>query len=239
MSDDSPLAHQAPAGGTVHLDARSVRGLAHPLRVKILGLLRTDGPATATTLAEQLGQNTGATSYHLRQLAAYGFIVEDDTRGTGRERWWRAAHVTTRFDRTTMGIDESGEAFLRSIGQIYMEKIQGAIDQQATLPPEWRDAGTLSDWIFRLTPDEARRLTNEVYAVMSRYRSNDPDDPGSAPEGAVRFSVQVQAFPHSRDIESLQADHTPAEPGHPAEPAHPTDPTDRGGPTIDVGEADS
>lgn len=210
MSEDSAISQQRTAE-TVRLDARSVRGLAHPHRVKILSLLRTDGPATATSLAARLGLNTGATSYHLRQLAAYGFIVEDPSRGTARERWWRAAHVMTQFDREALSTDVTGEAFLRSIGQIYIERIQLAIDQQSTLPPEWHRAGTLSDWVFRLTPAEARRLTSEIYEVMGRYRLHDPDDPGYAPEDAVRFSVQIQAFPHARDIEGPAGDSAPAD----------------------------
>jgi DNA-binding transcriptional ArsR family regulator len=54
----------------VMLDPHNLRGLAHPLRVRLLGLLRSDGSSTATRLAERLGQSSGATSYHLRQLAA-------------------------------------------------------------------------------------------------------------------------------------------------------------------------
>ena len=38
-----------------HLDARSLKLLAHPLRVRIVGSLRADGPATATLLGERLG----------------------------------------------------------------------------------------------------------------------------------------------------------------------------------------
>src|SRR5690606_35719062 len=102
---------------------------AHPIRLKILGILRTDGPATATTLAGRLALNTGATSYHLRQLAAYGFIVEDTGRGHGRERWWRAAHPITVFDRDESAVAETGEAFVRSLGQILAEDIQRATDQ--------------------------------------------------------------------------------------------------------------
>ena len=55
-----------------------LKALSHPVRLRMLGLLRTEGPATATTLAARLGLNTGATSYHLRQLAQHGFIVDDD-----------------------------------------------------------------------------------------------------------------------------------------------------------------
>src|SRR5215212_5276227 len=82
----------------VVLDARSLRGIAHPVRVRILTSLREDGPATATGLAGRLGESTGSTSYHLRQLAEYGFVAEDTGRGVGRELWWRAVHRATYSD---------------------------------------------------------------------------------------------------------------------------------------------
>ena len=70
------------------LDPRRLRALAHPLRIQLLSLLRKDGPATATLLAKRLGESSGATSYHLRQLAAYAFVEDDPERSkAGRERW--------------------------------------------------------------------------------------------------------------------------------------------------------
>src|SRR5689334_24569704 len=75
--------------------AAGLRALSHPTRLKILMRLRVEGPATATTLARELSLNTGATSYHLRQLAEHGFIVEDAERGDARDRWWKAAHRST------------------------------------------------------------------------------------------------------------------------------------------------
>ncbi|MGO4429962.1 ArsR/SmtB family transcription factor, partial [Streptomyces sp. MCAF7] len=80
------------------LDARSLRGLAHPLRMRLLGALREYGPATASQLADRLGESSGATSYHLRQLAAHGFVEDDPERGKGRERWWKSAQSGTRVD---------------------------------------------------------------------------------------------------------------------------------------------
>ena len=79
-----------PKGEVLLVQRRNVRGLAHPLRVAMLRLLREHGPATATGLAEQLGESSGTTSYHLRQRA-YGFIVEAEGMGTRRQRWWQAA----------------------------------------------------------------------------------------------------------------------------------------------------
>ncbi|GIG58144.1 transcriptional regulator [Longispora fulva] len=70
-------------------DLEALRTLAHPRRHRILQHLEVHGPATATTLAAALGENTGATSYHLRELARYGFVAEVPDLAHGRERWWK------------------------------------------------------------------------------------------------------------------------------------------------------
>jgi hypothetical protein len=43
-------------------DPRQMRALAHPLRLRLLGLLRMDGPATASTLAEEVGESPARVS---------------------------------------------------------------------------------------------------------------------------------------------------------------------------------
>ncbi|BBJ43426.1 hypothetical protein SSPO_061440 [Streptomyces antimycoticus] len=91
--------NEEPAPDDVRvLDPRTLRGLAHPLRMRLLTALREYGPATASQLAARLGESSGATSYHLRQLATYGFVEDDPERGKGRERWWKAAHRGTRWN---------------------------------------------------------------------------------------------------------------------------------------------
>jgi DNA-binding transcriptional ArsR family regulator len=57
-----------------HLDARSLRGLAHPLRMHILDLLQKHGPATGKVLAERLEVSSASVSYHLRQRETHVFI---------------------------------------------------------------------------------------------------------------------------------------------------------------------
>lgn len=214
-SERDPHPPTTPSGETVRLDARSIRGLAHPLRLKILGLLRTEGPATATRLAARLSLNSGATSYHLRQLAAYGFIVEEARRGTDRERWWRAAHASTYFDREALSSDETGEAFLRSVGQIYAERIQRAADERSTLPPAWQEASWFSDWVLLLTPAETRQLTGELMEVIQRYRRHDPESPAPAPPDSLPVSLQVQAIPNvpvGAEISDGPAEHAEGSP---------------------------
>src|SRR5215207_258866 len=57
-------------------DVGALKALAHTRRQAILQQLYRKGPATSTGLARDLGWNTGATSYHLREIARYGFVEE-------------------------------------------------------------------------------------------------------------------------------------------------------------------
>ncbi len=197
---------EAPASPTrvdvVSPDARSLRGLAHPLRLQLLGLLRADGPATASQLAVRTGQSSGATSYHLRQLAAYGFVVEDTGRGNARDRWWRAAHRSTSFDLPADADEESralGEEYLRVVADAYARRVQATIAGLATmddeLGPGWSDAFTVSDYLLRLTLDEAKALLAELHQVAQRYRADDPETRSTAPGDAQRVVLQLGVLP--------------------------------------------
>ncbi len=194
-------------------DARSLRGLAHPLRLQLLGLLRTDGPATATQLAVRTGQSSGATSYHLRQLAAYGFVVEDAELTTGRrDRYWRAAHRMTSFDLPRDADEESralGEEYLRIVADANARQVQAAIAGLATaeqdLGPGWSDGFTMSDLGLRLTLPEAKALIADLESIAARCRQDRPDDRGSAPADAKRVVLQFQVLP-ARPAAALTGD---------------------------------
>lgn len=190
-------------GNDVRLDARNLRGLAHPVRVRMLGLLRAGGPATATTLAKRLGLNTGATSYHLRQLAEHGFIVEAD-QGTRRERWWKAAHRNTSFPDGVLTGEEAelGDAFWRSVVQVQADGMLRAVDARSTLPERWREAQDFSDYLLRLTPDEARELATAVHKVVQQRRSGPMEDVQEPTAGTARVTFQFQMFPHPDDLSS-------------------------------------
>jgi predicted ArsR family transcriptional regulator len=184
-----------PASGDVTLDARNLRGLAHPVRVRLLWLLREEGPSTATRVAERLGLNTGTTSYHLRQLQSYGFVAEEEGRGNRRERWWRAVHQRTRLGEAGLLDGEAGEmteTVLRSVAALHADGMQRAIDERRALPEAWRAASRITDLALRLTAAELGRLVEEVVEVVSRYR---PDDAGDAPDGSAPVRFQLQAFP--------------------------------------------
>ena len=180
----------------IRLTPRRLRALSHPLRTRMLGLLRTDGPATATTLAVRLGESSGATSYHLRQLAAYGFIEEDPAHATrGRERWWRSAHALTVWDEIELVDDAETrgalDTFLHTVLDEHMRRVATFVAEAAGWDRPWREASGISDAILRLGPGRARELQKELDAVIERYR----DDPSGDADDAEQVIVGIQIFP--------------------------------------------
>src|SRR5919198_79207 len=102
----------------IELESRALRVLAHPLRSRLLSQLRLHGAANATALAERLGTNTGATSYHLRKLAEVG-LVEETPEGTGKQRFWAAAQDSHGWRNTEYADDPDAQAavgWLRQYG---------------------------------------------------------------------------------------------------------------------------
>jgi DNA-binding transcriptional ArsR family regulator len=175
--------------------AAGLRALSHPTRLKMLMLLRLEGPATATQLAQQLKLNTGATSYHLRQLAEHGFIEEDAERGDARDRWWRAAHQSTRadFDSRTSDEDaESSEAYLHTVALMYTETLMQYAEERRYLPLPWQKASTTSDWHMRLTPERAEQLVDTLMELIGEWSEN--EDGEDVPDTGD-FVVNLNAFP--------------------------------------------
>lgn len=169
----------------VRLDHRQVRVLAHPLRMRLLGELRSRGPATATALADRLHTNTGATSYHLRQLAEVGLVREEADRGTARQRWWRAAHELTSWDPTDFDDDPDARAAVewvqRNQVRYFAESAERWLEAEAGFPTAWRDAAGMSDIQLMLTPDQLAALKAELWQTLLRYRTEPPAAPAPAP----------------------------------------------------------
>ncbi|WP_313358286.1 helix-turn-helix domain-containing protein [Microbacterium sp.] len=178
---------------SVRLDERQIRVLAHPLRARIPGLLRIHGPATATDLARMLDTNSGATSYHLRQLAAVG-LVTDTGEGAGRRREWRATSdlhswAPSDFDDrpdAAAAADWLQRAYLRD----FVERAERWEDAAPAWSPQWRDRLGLSDTVVEVTPQQASALHTELAEVLERYRVAGAGDPDAA-----RLHVTIHAAP--------------------------------------------
>lgn len=180
-------------------DVRTMRALTHPLRLRLLGLLRQDSPATATTLAAEVDESVASVSYHLRQLATHGFIEDAPEQSTdGRERWWRAAHQYTSWSAVDfLDSPEKRSARLaleRQVLHRYVELLQTYLDQEPAWGEEWLRAATSGDeHRFALTAEDLAGLKGEVSEVIARYRERGPSGPDAA-----RVEVILAMFPVER-----------------------------------------
>jgi len=179
-------------------DASGLKALGHPVRLRMLGLLRIEGPATATTLATRLGLNTGATSYHLRQLAQHGFIVEDVERGNARDRWWRAAHQSTHTASAAAGSEEAEahDAYSQALAVFYSDQLHNAVAERTSLPEEWLHSTTMSDWNLKLSAAKARRLMEALFELVEAADEDDATEPGVGD-----YVIQLATFPRPGTIQ--------------------------------------
>lgn len=160
-------------------DPRVLAVLDHPLRLRLLGLLRSEGPATASRLAQRVGESSGLTSYHLRKLAGAGLVAEDPDRGTRRERWWRSVHELTRFSAADfLGQPEAHRASVSMRREAYrwqQRLLEQWLGTEQEWGQEWVDAAGSSDDLLWLTPDQTAAMTGEIWAVVQRYRAAGAD----------------------------------------------------------------
>jgi DNA-binding transcriptional ArsR family regulator len=179
-------------------DVDTLRALAHPLRVQLLGTLRLDGPATASELGRRFGESSGSTSYHLRQLERFGFVVEDDEQPSRRERRWRAAHDVTSFRPADFLDEDAGREALTLMEQqqvrALVDTVQSWYRERQAWPREWVDAADQSDLNLRLRPEDVKALSTELLAVVQRWLAiqRPPDDPA-----ARQVTVYLLAVPRT------------------------------------------
>jgi DNA-binding transcriptional ArsR family regulator len=187
-----------------------LRALAHPLRLRLLGALRLEGPATASELARRFDVSSGLTSYHLRALARSGFVEDDPDGAGGRTRRWKASHdghswyVPAEADDPVgyTGRLEATRALNVEVARLWGGLLEKAARAEPDLDEEWRGAVSFLDRWLALTPDQLRRLGEEVTAVLDRFEAEEAarGAEGASAEGASgaaapRVAVVFAAFP--------------------------------------------
>ncbi|MFE6665153.1 winged helix-turn-helix domain-containing protein [Streptomyces sp. NPDC057697] len=194
-----------PTEAMMRLDAHSLRGLAHPLRVRILEVLRSDGPATATMLANRLGEDSGNMSWHLRQLATHGFIAEDKERGTKRERWWFALHKYIAVEQSDFLSEQELRGLLSTLKKaVITEQFRRAEEfTDQDWPARWQEAAAVGYWRFRLSSSELGELRTELAALFERWEARRAEDPersdgedGPDARDVQDVVLQFQGFPY-------------------------------------------
>lgn len=180
------------------VDSATLKAFSHPLRMRMYNHLKDHGAATASMLAEAMGESTGQTSYHLRQLERHGLIGEDIGRGTARERWWEAKGFS--FGLGTFDADPSVMTTMELVQRQGIEERQRRqhewVDRQAGEERVWLEAVSFNETTTRMTPAELRGLVLAVADVIEehteRAKKARADDGGA---GTRMVKVYGQYFP--------------------------------------------
>ncbi|HLK01985.1 MAG TPA: helix-turn-helix domain-containing protein [Streptosporangiaceae bacterium] len=176
-------------------DPRALRAYAHPVRMALVGLLRTEGPLTATKAAELLGESSGTCSFHLRQLAKYG-LVEEAGGGTGREKPWQATTMTTSWSSVTRDPEMAAATSMLNtiVAERYFEQLATWLERGQTESQQWQEAALFGDFFLYVTAEELTEIGRRVQGLLEDYRERQTQ-PELRPDGARRVTFLKLAFP--------------------------------------------
>lgn len=142
----------------------AVRALAHPLRLDLIEVLGTLGPSTAARCGRQLGVSQASCSFHLRQLAKYGFVEEAERGPDRRERVWRLSDFEQSWQSGPV-TDQLDRVFV----QREADRMLGWTGRRAGEPAEWQDAAFVGGATLPVTADELLEIRQQLRAVLEPY----------------------------------------------------------------------
>lgn len=168
-------------------DPRSLRALAHPMRLELMALLRWRGPLTATEAAQLTGESAGSCSFHFRQLAKWG-LIEEAPHGPGRQRPWQATADLTAWSSTTT---PEGQQAAHELNRVLAERyLAGLLDwyrRKSSEPPEWVAQANTTDVMFRLTVEELGELNQDLRHVLMHWAQKHEDGPTADTARMIQF----------------------------------------------------
>lgn len=176
-------------------DAQTMRALSHPVRLALIELLSLEGPLTATEASERLGESPTTCSFHLRQLARYGF-VEEAGAGPGRNRPWKMSSIgMTASARDADRETDSALAVLRRLfRERYFQRLQRWEETRTTYPQEWQDVAEESEFILYATREEVEAVSEQVFNLLMQFQDR-LARPELRPKGSIPVEVLFFQYP--------------------------------------------
>jgi DNA-binding transcriptional ArsR family regulator len=175
-------------------DAREMRALAHPLRLRLLGELRMRGPQSVGMLCDLVDEAPGSISYHVGKLAEFGFVEPaPELARDRRERWWRAAQAQTSWDPVEALDDperrSASDSLRRAVLRGNVASLERYLEAEPSMAREWVRGTTIGDTFLHLTSDELLELGGELEALVARWQAR--SNPDRAQAGAVTLAYQA------------------------------------------------
>jgi DNA-binding transcriptional ArsR family regulator len=181
-------------------DSRVLAAMSHPLRRRLMDILRVDGPATASMLAERTEQAVGNISHHLHTLAACELVEEaPELAKDRRERWWRLVSTTLRWSRSDFREDSASEAIEMAAASLNLERqtqfVRGFMGVDDDERRSWGEGPFSTNNWLRLTPEELEQVGAEVIELLDRWSDRKIPDDGKDRRSVFVFAHGVPAQP--------------------------------------------
>lgn len=159
-------------------DSKVLAAMSHPLRRRLLDVLRVDGPSTASVLAEKTGQAVGNVSHHLKTLAASDLVEEaPELARDRRERWWRKADHAVAWSPSDFPDDPVAAAAESLILERQVSMARQWFAERESYPEEWHRAAFVTDSWAKLSVAELAELEGKILALVKEYSDREvPDD---------------------------------------------------------------
>jgi hypothetical protein len=176
-------------------DPRAMRAVAHPVRIALLEVLGTEGPLTATQAGEHIGESPTTCSFHLRQLAKYGFIEEVEG-VAGRRRPWRLIHTGLTFSDVSDDPETrlAATALTRVLHDFYLDRLKEGLALRRDTPTEWQKATGADEFLLYVTVDELQALNEQMLALVTPFVER-IGNPKARPRGSLPIEVLFFAYP--------------------------------------------
>jgi DNA-binding transcriptional ArsR family regulator len=167
------------------LEVSALRALAHPVRLRILSLV-TGASMSAADIARELDISQANASYHLRQLAAVGEVVEAGERKIrgGIAKLYR--HPIEGPPTKLSGDDESHQLYIQAFAAEMVRRYATHVSGQATYTDAelWVDPDVWLD-VVAATGEASKRLHDAAQPPRT--------------DGTVRVSMTAALFRMRRD----------------------------------------
>lgn len=177
--DEVDVPHEAaslerPPSRDVRLSSPMLKAMSHPLRRRILELMHENVPRRAADLSELLDAPANSVSFHLRQLARAGLIVEAPEHARDkRDRVWIAAGgylVPTPAEP----VGPEDELVLRAFIDQEALDLHDVIARVVAWVPDWssgrekRPRAMIQTGLLELTDEDMHWLSDRLRELMEQ-----------------------------------------------------------------------